>query len=134
MRPAIVMLLLASVLAGCQSSESGFYDQRAKDEAVRAARTGSLARQTDVSVGSAQERQTCPQAPSPKAGPCLNVVVTSEVPARDMSGKEVGLEVQTRWDFFVWLKKSADGSWKVTHSSFRPKGAAVNGREYIPDQ
>ena len=135
MRRAIMFLLLASVLVGCQGSDSGFYDERAKDEAVRAAKKGPFEGHDDVvSVGSAQERAKCPQAPSPQAGPCLNVVVTSKEQARDLSDKKAGLTVQTRWDFFAWLKKSDDGSWKVTHSSYRPKGVAVNGKEYIPGQ
>jgi hypothetical protein len=71
-----MLLLLASVLAGCQGSETGFYEEQAKDEALRAA--------------------------------------------------------ETEWDFFVWLKKRDDGRWKVSHSSYRPKGAAVDGRKYIP--
>lgn len=129
-----MFLLLAFVLVGCQGSDTGFYDERAKDEALRAAKKDPFDGHSDVvSVGSAQEREKCPQAPSPQAGPCLNVAVTSELPARDPSGKEVGLKVRTAWDFFVWLEKRDGGDWKVTHSSYRPKGVAVNGKEYIPD-
>ena len=135
MRRAIRFLLLASVLVGCQGSDTGFYDERPKDEAVRAAKEDPFDGHSDVvSVGSAREREKCPQAPSPRAGPCLNVVVTSELPARDLAGEKVGLTVQTRWDFFVWLERSGDGAWKVTDSSYRPKGVAVDGKEYIPDQ
>ena len=135
MRRAVTLLLFASVLVGCQSSDTGFYDKEARDEAMRAARKDPFDGQSKVvSVGSVNERDECPQAPSSEAGrPCLNVTVTSEFPARDMSGKEVGLNVQTQMDFFVWLEKRGDGRWKVTHSSYRPKGvcgqwAAVHTR------
>jgi hypothetical protein len=132
-RHAIAFLLLASVLVGCQSSNNGFYDEQAKDEALRAAKKDPFDGHSDVvSVGSVHERDECPQAPSPDAGPCLNVAVTSELPARDLSGKKVGLRVRTEWDFFVWLEKRGDGRWNVTHSSYRPKGAAVNGQIYVP--
>ena len=134
MRRAIVVLL-ASVLVGCQGSDAGFYNGQAKDEAMRAAKNGPLARDgVVVSVESAEERAECPQAPSAQAGPCVDVTVTQEFPARDLSGKEVGLQVQGSWDFFVWLEKRRDGRWKVTHTSHRPKGVAVNGRDYIPQQ
>jgi hypothetical protein len=134
-RRAIVFLLLAFVLVGCQSSDAGFYDKQAKDEALRAAKKDPFDGHSKVvSVGSAKERDECPQAPSPEAGPCLNVTVTSEFPARDMSGEEAGLNVQTQLDFFVWLEKRDDGRWKVTHTTYRPKGVAVDGQPYIPDQ
>lgn len=134
MRRAVTLLLFASVLVGC-GSDTGFYDKQAKDEALRAAKKDPFnGRSKVVSVGSVKERDECPQAPSPEAGPCLDVTVTSEFPARDMSGKEVGLNVQTQMDFFVWLEKRGDGRWKVTHSSYRPKGVAVNGQAYIPQQ
>jgi hypothetical protein len=130
-----MVLLLASVLVGCQGSDTGFYDEQAKDEALRAAKKGQFDEPAHVvSVGSAQERDECPQAPSPQAGPCLNVAVTSEGPASDLSGKEVGLTVRIEGNVFVWLKKRDDGRWKVTHSTYRPKGVAVNGQAYIPDQ
>jgi ketosteroid isomerase-like protein len=64
----------------------------------------------------------------------LNVAVTAAGEAVDLAGKEVGLKVQSEWDFFVWLEKRKDGRWKVTHSTYRPKGVAVNGQEYIPNQ
>jgi hypothetical protein len=129
-RRAIVFLLAAFVLVACQGSNSGFYDEQAKDEAVRAAKSGPFDGNSDVvvSVGSAHERDECPQAPSPDAGPCLNVAVTTKLPARNLSGKKVGLTVHTEWDFFVWLEKRGDGRWKVTHTTYRPKGAAVNGQ------
>ena len=135
MRTAILVLLLASVLVGCQGSDAGFYDGQARDEAMRPAKNGPLASDgVVVSVESALEREECPQAPSGQAGPCLDLTVTQEFPARDLSGKEVGLEVQGTWDFFVWLEKRDDGHWKVTHTSHRPKGVAVNGKAYIPGQ
>src|SRR5215218_8731420 len=56
MRRAIVVLL-ASVLVGCQGSDAGFYNGQAKDEAMRAAKNGPLARDGVVlSVESAEER------------------------------------------------------------------------------
>ncbi len=135
LRRAIVCLLPALVLVACQGSDSGFYDEQAMDEAVRAAKSGPFDGNSDVvSVGSAHERDECPQAPSPDAGPCLNVAVTSELPARNLSGKKVGLTVRTEWDFFVWLEKRGDDRWKVTHTSYRPKGAAVNGQPYVPSR
>jgi hypothetical protein len=134
-RRPLVFLLSAFVLVGCQGSDSGFYDQQAKDEALRAAKKDPFDGYSDrVSVGSVHERDECPQAPSPNAGPCLSVAVKSELPARDLSGKKVGLSVQTEWDFFVWLEKRRDGRWKVTHTSYRPKGAAVNGQPYVPSR
>jgi hypothetical protein len=128
-RRPLVFLLCAFVLGGCQgSSDSGYYDQQAKDEALRAAKKDPFDGYSDrVSVGSVHERGECRQAPSPKPGPCLSVAVTSDLPARDLSGKKVGLNVQTEWDVFIWLEKRGDGRWKVTHTSYRPKGAAVNG-------
>jgi hypothetical protein len=134
-RRAITFLLFAFVLVGCQSSDTGFYDRQAKDEALRAAKKDPFDGYSKVvSVGSVKERDECPQAASPEAGPCLNVTVTSELPARDLSGKEAGLNVQTQWDFFVWLEKRDDGHWTVTHTTYRPKGVAVDGKAYIPGQ
>jgi hypothetical protein len=134
MRRVLPLLVLASVLAGCQGSD-GFYDDAAKDEALKAARNDPFDGHSKVvSVGSARERDDCPQAPSPDAGPCLNVVVTSEFPARDLAGKEVGLRIKTEMDFFVWLKKRDGDGWKVTYSTYRPKGVAVNGRDYAPSR
>ena len=129
-----MFLLLACVLVGCQGSDAGFYDEQAKDEALSAARKDPFDGHSKVvSVGSVHERDECPQAPSPQAGPCLDVMVSAELPARDQSGTEVGLTVKVTFDFFVWLEKRRDG-WTVTHSSYRPKGAGVNGQEYIPSQ
>jgi hypothetical protein len=136
-RRAASVLLLAFALVGCQGSDAGFYDGQAKDEALRAAKGGPFKGRgsfEDVSVGRVVERDECPQAPSPEAGPCLNVAVTAAGEAVDLAGKEVGLKVQSEWDFFVWLEKRKDGRWKVTHSTYRPKGVAVNGQEYIPNQ
>jgi hypothetical protein len=133
----IVVLLLASVLVGCQGSDAGLYDEQAKDEALRAAKGGPFKGRgafEDVSVGPVVERDECPQAPSPNAGPCLTVAVTAEGNASDLSGKEVDLDVRTDWDFFVWLEKRGDGRWKVTYSTYRPKGGAVNETPSIPGQ
>ena len=75
-----MFLLLASVLVGCQGSDAGFYDEQAKDEALSAARKDPFDGHSKVvSVGSVQERDECPQAPSPQAGPCLDVTVSAEV-------------------------------------------------------
>jgi len=132
-RRAVLFVLLALSLGGCQGGETQFYGEQAKDEALRAAQKDPFRGHGKVvSVGSADEWDECPQAPSPSAGPCLNVVVTSELPARDLSGKKVGLNVQTQWDVFVWLRKRGDGRWKVTHTTYRPKGAAVNEQPYVP--
>jgi hypothetical protein len=77
-RRAVSLLLFASVLVGCQSSNAGFYDKQAKDEALRAAKKDPFDGHSKVvSVGSVKERDECPQAPSPEAGPCLDVTVTS---------------------------------------------------------
>jgi hypothetical protein len=131
MRPA-TFLLVAVVLAGCQGNSGGFYDQQAKDEALRAAKAGPFGGASGkVSVGAMREREACPQAPSPDAGPCLDVSVTSEVPAREQDGNEVAVRVETQWDFFVWLKRRDNGRWKVTHTSYRPAGVAVNGQPYV---
>jgi hypothetical protein len=130
-----MLLLFACLLVGCRSSDNGFYDEQAKDEALQAAKKDPFDGHSKVvSAGSAKERDECPQAPSSQAGPCLAVTVTSELPARDMSGKEVGLNVQTKMDLFVWLQKRDDGRWRVTHTTYRPKGVAVNGKAYIPQQ
>jgi hypothetical protein len=127
-RRGIFSFLLIVVLVGCQGSDTGFYDGRAKDEALRVAKKDPFRGHSDVvSVGSVRERERCPQAPSPQAGPCLDVTVTAELPARDLSGKETGQTVKAVFDLFVWLKKRDDGSWKVTHTAYRPKGAAVDG-------
>ena len=135
MRRAVTFLLFASVLVACQSGDNGFYDKQANDEALQAAKKDPFNGHSKVvSVGSVKERDECPQAPSPQAGPCLDVTVTAELPARDMSGKEVGLNVQTQWDVFVWLEKRDNGRWKVTHTTYRPKGVAVNGKPYIRDK
>jgi hypothetical protein len=134
-RRAVKVLLLALILVGCQGSDTGFYDEQAKDAALRAAKNAQFGGDgVVVSVESVEERDECPQAPSPQAGPCLNVTVAQKFPARDLSGKEVGLKVQTAWDFFVWLEKRDNGHWQVTHTSHRPKGVAVNGQAYIPNQ
>jgi hypothetical protein len=130
-----MFLLFACLLVGCRSSDSGFYDEQAKDEALQAAKKDPFDGQSKVvSIGSAKERDECPQARSPQAGPCLEVTVTSELPARDLSGREAGLNIETEWDFFVWLEKRDDGDWRVIHTTYRPKGVAVNGKAYIPKQ
>jgi len=71
-----------------------------------------------------RERTECPQAPSPQAGPCLDVDVTTELPLRDTSGDidPFGRTAEASFDFFVWLKHDDKGGWVVTHSTYRPKG------------
>jgi hypothetical protein len=122
----ITFFVLLTVLVGCGGSDSGFYDEEAKEEALEVAKKDPFRGYSDVvSVGSVQELDECPQAPSPDAGPCLDVTVTAELPARDLSGKETGQTVRATLDVYVWLNKHADGRWQVTHTTFRPKGAVV---------
>ena len=135
MRRPLVIALLVSVLVGCQSRDPGFYDKQAKDEALRVAKRDPFDGHSKVvSVGSVKERDECPQAPSPRAGPCLDVTVTAELPAREMSGKDAGFNVQTQWDLFVWLEKRGNGRWKVRYTTYRPKGVAVDGQAYVRER
>lgn len=116
-------------MAGCQSSGTGFYDKQAEEQALQAAKKDPFAGYSDaVSVESVHERDECPQAPSPQAGPCLDVTVTAKVPVRDLSGNldSSGQTVEASFDFFVWLEREKR-HWKVTHTTYRPKGAAVDG-------
>jgi hypothetical protein len=116
----VVLLLL---LAGCQSG-SGTYDKGARDAAVRAVGNGPFNGAGDVSVGAVRERQECPQAPSPQAGPCLDIDVTTELPLRNTAGDvdPLGRTIKASFDFFVWLRQDDEGHWAVTHSTYRPKG------------
>lgn len=128
MRRLVFSFTLALVLVGCQNGD-GFYDEAAKDEAARVAAKDPFRGHSDeVSVGAVRERGDCSQVPSARAGPCLEVAVTSELPARDLSGNRdsSGLAARVTFDVFVWLEKSRRG-WKVTHTSFRPTGASVEG-------
>jgi hypothetical protein len=122
----LFVLTLMLVLVGC--GEAGIYDKEAKQLALREATPGPFKGVGDVSVGGVSERSECPQAPSEQAGPCLAVDVTSEIPARDLSGELDPLHraARTDWELFVWLKKNGQGDWVVTHSTYRPKG--------IPDE
>jgi hypothetical protein len=126
-RALVRLVVLLLVLAGCQSG-SGTYDKEARDEAVRAVGDGPFNGVGDVSVGPVREREECPQAPSPQAGPCLDVDVTTELPLRNTAGDTdpLGRTVAASFDFFVWLMKDGKGGWVVTHSTYRPKG--------IPDE
>ena len=123
MRTVASFFVLLLLLAACQSG-SGTYDEEARDEAVRAVGTGPFNGEGDVSVGAVGEREECPQAPSPQAGPCLDVDVTTELPLRNTAGDldSLGRTVEASFDFFVWLKQDNDGHWVVTHSTYRPKG------------
>jgi hypothetical protein len=118
----LFVLTLMLVLVGC--GEAGIYDKEAKQLALREAAPGPFKGVGDVSVGGVSERSECPQAPSEQAGPCLVVDVTSEIPARDLSGELDPLHrtARTEWELFVWLKKNGQGDWVVTHSTYRPKG------------
>lgn len=123
MRTVASLLVLLLLVAGCQNG-SGTYDKEARDEAVRAVGKGPFNGVGNVSVGAVREREECPQAPSPQAGPCLDVDVTTELPLRNTSGEldSLGRTMQTSFDFFVWLEKNDQGQWAVTHSTYRPKG------------
>ena len=128
MRRRIPFFLLVSVLVGCQGSDGGFYDKQAKDEALQVAKRDPFGGYSDVvSVGSVRERDECPQAPSPGAGPCLDLTVTAELPARDLSGAKTGQTVRAIFDLYVWLHKGDNGRWEVTHTTYRPKEGAVEG-------
>jgi hypothetical protein len=100
------------------------YDKTARDTAVQAVGKGPFKGVGDVSVGAVRERKECPQAPSPQAGPCLDVDVTTELPLRDTTGAldPLGRTVQASFDFFVWLRQDDEGHWTVTHGTYRPKG------------
>jgi hypothetical protein len=127
-RRTVFLFTLTLVLFGCQSSGDSFYDEAAKDEAARVAAKDPFRGYSDhVDVGTVRERRECPQAPSAQAGPCLEVAVTSELPARDLSGRRVSSPRAARvtFDVFVWLEKSG-GRWNVTHTSSRPTGAALS--------
>jgi hypothetical protein len=123
-----VALLLP--LAGCQSG-SGTYDEDAKNAAVRAVGDGPFKGVGEVSVGAVRPRETCPQAASPDAGPCLAVDVTTTLEARTLEGDVDPLHrtVEASFDFFVWLKKDDQGRWVVTHSTYRPKGVPDEVRD-----
>jgi hypothetical protein len=118
---ASVVLLLALVSCG---GESGTYDKDAREAAVRAVGDGPFNGVGEVSVGAVREREECPQAPSPEAGPCLAVDVATEVPLSDTNGEPdpLGRSVEAEFDFFVWLTKDDQARWVVTHSTYRPKG------------
>jgi hypothetical protein len=123
--------VLVLVTVGRQSSGARFYDKQAEEQALQAARKDPFAGDSDtVSVDSVEERGECPPAPSPQAGPCLDVTVTAKVPARDLSGNldPSGLSVRASFDFFVWLEKRHNGHWKVTHTTYRPKGRGAGTR------
>ena len=113
----------ALVLVGCQNG-SGKYDEEARDAAVRAVGDGPFNGEGEVSVGAVHEREKCPQAPSPDAGPCLAVDVITELEPRNLDGEPEPLlsRVEAPFDFFVWLEKNDQGRWVVTHSTYRPKG------------
>jgi len=126
-RGGTLFLLFVLVLLGCQGSGTGFYDKQAEHEALQVAKKDPFDGYSEaVSVDSVREREECPQAPSPDAGPCLDVTVTAELPVRDASGK-TGQTARATFDVFVWLQKRDNGRWEVTHTTYRPKGAAVEG-------
>jgi hypothetical protein len=133
-RRAAASLLFVLALAGC-GSEAGFYDDDAKAVAKRAVSKGPFDGEGKVvSVGSPQERDQCPQAPSPNAGPCLTAEVTTELTAQPFPGTQspaAGAKIQTSFDAFIWLTKTG-GRWKVTHKTYQPRGVAVDGVPYSP--
>jgi hypothetical protein len=122
-RASVAFAVLVLIIVGCQS-ESGKYDEDARDAAVRAVGGGPFKGVGDVSVGVVREREECPQAPSAQAGPCLAVDVTTELPALTLEGEPDPLHrtVEASFDFFVWLNRDDQGRWVVTHSTYRPKG------------
>jgi hypothetical protein len=128
-------LLFIVVLVGC-GSDAGFYDDDAKALAKRAAQEGPFNSSEEVvSVESVKERHSCPQAAS-SAGPCLDVVVTSEITAQPVPGTHssaAGAKVRVSFDAFIWLTKTGAG-WKVTRKTYRPRGAALNGVPYSPSK
>jgi hypothetical protein len=120
-----VVLLVLVVFAGCGGSNLSFYDDDAKDQALRAAKKDPFRGYGEVvSVGTAKERDSCPQAPSADAGPCFAIPVTTELPLRDLSGERTGQTGRVELEMFVWLKKR-NGHWKITHTTYRPQGAHV---------
>jgi len=133
-RRLIILLFVAWVVAGCGSGGGGgFYDKQARDEAMRVAKKGPFpGKEQVVSVQSVHERDECAQAPP--TGPCLDVAVTSQIPARDLSGNKVGVGVQVKGDFFIWLEKRSDGRWRVIRRTYRPGDVAVDGTPYVPSQ
>jgi hypothetical protein len=122
-RLAIPLALIVVVAAGCGGG-SGTYDEEAKEAAVRAVGDGPFKGVGTVSVGDVREREECPQAASPGAGPCLSVDVMTELPLRNTDGEldPLGRTAEAGFDFFVWLEKNEQGKWTVTHTTYRPKG------------
>jgi hypothetical protein len=134
MRRVAASFVLALVVVGC-GSDTGFYDEEARAVARQAVGKGPFNGQTEaVSIESVTERSKCPQAPSPDAGPCLDVVIKSELTAQPVPGTHsaaAGAKLETSVDAFIWLTKSG-GRWKVTHKTYRPRGVAVDGVPYSP--
>lgn len=129
-RLALVVLL---VLAGCGGGGAGFYDDYAKEVAKQVALGRLQPKRSKVEAGSAQERSECPQAPSPKAGPCLNVELRTEDEARPVTGGPSVGTLKTTIDAFVWLARKG-GRWTVTYVTYRPRGASLNGVPYTQSE
>jgi hypothetical protein len=122
--PLLILLAFIVVLgAGCVGA-SGTYDEEAEEVAVRAVGDGPFNGVGEVSVGGVHEREECPQAAAPDAGPCLSVDVMTELPLRNTQGEldPLGRSAEAGFDFFVWLEKNGQGEWVVTHTTYRPKG------------
>jgi hypothetical protein len=119
------------VLAGCGGSSANFYDENAKDVAKRAAAGRLQPKREKLSTGSVRERSDCPQAPSPKAGPCLNVELRAEGEARPVEGGEPVGTVTETIDAFVWLAKKGE-RWTVRYVTYRPRDVSFNGVPYQP--
>ena len=131
MRGLVVLVFLTLAVAGCGGGSSGFYDDDAKGAAERAARArldwdGEIA-----AVGSARERRDCPQAPSPSAGPCLNVEIDVKADARPVTGGDSVGTLEGTLDAFVWLTQKGE-RWKVTYVTYRPRGVSFEGVPYGP--
>lgn len=132
MRRAAVSVFLVLAVVGCQG-DAGFYDEEATAMAKRAAGEKLDGPGEIVAIGSAKERSKCPQAPSPRAGPCLNVEVTTQAAARPVKGGPSQGTLRVTLDAFVWLAK-ARGRWKVTHTTYRPRDVSFNGVPYNPSK
>ena len=127
----VALYLTVVMLAACGGDAPGFYDGEARELASRAARDRLEPKEWKPSLGSVKERRKCPQAPSPEAGPCVNVELKSEIEARPVTGGAPVGTMMTTIDAFVWLAKRGAG-WKVTYVTYRPRAVSLDGVPYTP--